>query len=68
MSRSTSITRSLARPNYFQLAPDQLILEEDREIERGNPDLKLTTAWNADVMYERYLQSAHETFDREAGK
>lgn len=52
-----AFTRSLARPNYFQLAPYQLILEEDREIERGNPDLELTTAWNADLMYERYLQS-----------
>ncbi|MGN6187183.1 MAG: TonB-dependent receptor [Thermoanaerobaculia bacterium] len=52
-----AITRSLARPNYFQLAPYELVLEEDLEIERGNSNLDVTTAWNADLMYERYLPS-----------
>jgi TonB-dependent receptor len=50
-----AVTRSIARPNYFDLAPYQLILEEDLEIQRGNPDLELTTAWNADLMFERFL-------------
>jgi TonB-dependent receptor len=52
-----AVTRSLARPNYFQLAPYELVLEEDLEIQRGNADLDVTMAWNADLLYERYLPS-----------
>jgi TonB-dependent receptor len=48
-------TRSLARPNYFDLAPYSLVLEEDLEIERGNPQLRPTSAWNFDLLYERFL-------------
>jgi TonB-dependent receptor len=51
-----AVTRSLARPNFFDLAPYELVLEEDGEIERGNPSLELTTAWNFDLLYERYLE------------
>lgn len=50
-----AVTRTLARPNYFDLAPYELVLEEDREIERGNPLLDVTTAWNYDLMAERYF-------------
>lgn len=50
-----AVTRSLARPNFFDIAPYELVLEEDGEIERGNPDLEVTTAWNFDLLYERYL-------------
>jgi TonB-dependent receptor len=52
----TALTRTLARPNFIDLAPYQLILREDEEIERGNPDLDVTTAWNLDVMVERYFE------------
>lgn len=52
-----AVTRTLARPNYFDLAPYELVLEEDREIERGNPRLDVTTAWNYDLMAERYFGS-----------
>lgn len=52
-----AVTRSLARPNYYDLVPFQLILEEDSEIERGNPTLDPTTAWNLDLMAEHYLPS-----------
>jgi TonB-dependent receptor len=48
-------TRSLARPNYFDLTPYQLVLDEDLEIERGNPDLRATTSWNLDLLYERFF-------------
>ncbi len=51
-----AITRSLARPNFEDIAPWVLINDEDEEIERGNPDLDVTTSWNADLMWERYLQ------------
>ena len=52
-----AVTRSLARPNYFDLTPYQLVLDEDLEIERGNPDLLATTSWNFDLLYERFLPS-----------
>ncbi len=52
-----SATRSLARPNYYDLVPYQVIFDEDAEIERGNAALDPTTSWNVDVMAEHYLQS-----------
>jgi TonB-dependent receptor len=51
-----AITRTLARPNFEDMAPFQLTNFEDEEIERGNPDLVPTTAWNLDLLYERYLE------------
>jgi TonB-dependent receptor len=51
-----AITRTLARPNFEDMAPFQLTNFEDEEIERGNPDLIPTTAWNLDLLYERYLE------------
>jgi TonB-dependent receptor len=51
-----AITRTLARPNFEHMAPFQLINVEDREIERGNPMLDVTTSWNLDLLYERYLE------------
>ncbi len=51
-----AITRSLARPNFEDVAPWRLINLEDGEIELGNPDLDVTTAWNLDLMWEKYLQ------------
>ena len=50
-----AITRSLARPNFEDVAPWRLINREDEEIELGNPDLDVTTAWNLDLMYERFF-------------
>ncbi|MEM7587788.1 MAG: TonB-dependent receptor [Acidobacteriota bacterium] len=52
-----ALTRSLARPDFESLAPFELVVEEDGEIERGNPQLDVTTAWNFDLMYERYFRS-----------
>ncbi len=51
-----AVTRSLARPNFEDMAPWRLINLEDSEIELGNPDLDVTTAWNLDLMWEKYLQ------------
>jgi TonB-dependent receptor len=50
-----AVTRSLARPNFEDIAPWRLFNQEDREIELGNPDLDVTTAWNVDLMWEQYL-------------
>lgn len=52
-----AVTRSFARPNFGDIAPWQNINREDLEIERGNPDLEPTTAWNYDLLFEHYLPS-----------
>lgn len=53
----TAITTSLARPNYFDLAPYRLVNREDEEIEIGNPALEPTQAVNFDLFFEHYLPS-----------
>lgn len=50
-------SRTLARPNYYDLVPYELIIQEDREIERGNAGLKPTSSNNLDLLVEHYLQS-----------
>lgn len=52
-----AVTRSLARPGYSSLAPYELVLHEDAEIERGNPDLKPYSAVNFDLLGEHYLSA-----------
>ena len=51
-----ALTRTFARPNFLDLAPYQLIIREDEEIERGNPELAPTKSWNLDFFAERYFQ------------
>jgi len=51
-----AVTRNLARPNFEDMAPWIFVNDEDGEIEMGNPDLNVTTAWNLDLMWEKYLQ------------
>ncbi len=50
-------TRTLARPNYYDLVPYELVFQEDSEISRGNPALKPTTSNNLDLLLERYFKS-----------
>jgi TonB-dependent receptor len=50
-------TRTLARPNYYDLVPYQLVFQEDGEISRGNASLRPTTSNNLDVLVERYFRS-----------
>jgi TonB-dependent receptor len=50
-------TRTIARPNYVDLVPYQLVFEEDGEITRGNSSLKPTSSDNVDVLAERYFRS-----------
>lgn len=50
-------TRTLARPNYYDLVPYELVFTEDAEISRGNSSLVATTSNNLDLMGERYFQS-----------
>lgn len=50
-----SVTSSVARPNYYDLVPYQLILRDDKQLEIGNPALQPTKAINADLSLEKYL-------------
>ncbi len=50
-------TNTLARPDYVDLVPFRNIINEDEEIELGNPDLEPTTAMNFDLMAEYYFDN-----------
>jgi TonB-dependent receptor len=50
-------TRTLARPNYYDLVPYQLVFQEDGEISRGNAALEPTTSNNLDLLVEHYFRS-----------
>jgi TonB-dependent receptor len=52
-----AFTRSFARPNFSDLPPYNLTLEEDRELYLGNPDLDPTLSWNFDLMAEHFFPS-----------
>jgi len=52
-----AVTRSLARPNYYDLVPYRIIVREDEEIQAGNPALQPTTSWNFDLLAEHYFES-----------
>lgn len=50
-----AFTSGLARANYEDLVPYSVVLHEDEEIERGNPNLKPTTAYGFDLLGEHYF-------------
>ncbi len=50
-------TNTIARPNYYDLVPYANFSPEDEELERGNPNLKPTTAMNFDLMAEKYYEN-----------
>ncbi|MGB5849781.1 MAG: TonB-dependent receptor, partial [Ignavibacteriaceae bacterium] len=50
-----AFTSGLARPHYEQMVPFSVVLHEDEEIERGNPDLVPTTAYGFDLLGEHYF-------------
>jgi TonB-dependent receptor len=52
-----SFSRTLARPNYSDLAPFVLQDPTALTISRGNADLKVTTSNNVDVSLEHYFQN-----------
>lgn len=53
----TSLTNTLARPNYYDLVPYEAFNSDDSEIELGNPNLSAATAWNFDLNGERYFSN-----------
>ncbi len=50
-------TTSLARPNYYALAPYVNSSPEAQEITAGNPNLNATYSHNFDFMAEKYFQN-----------
>lgn len=50
-----AVTRTFARPDFGDLAPGGAFSEADLEFSGGNPNLKPTYAWNADLLFERYF-------------
>ena len=50
-------TNTLARPDYVDLVPFRNIINEDEELELGNPTLEPTTAMNFDLMAEYYFDN-----------
>lgn len=50
-------TTSIARPNYYDIAPFISSIVEDEELSAGNPNLKAAYAWNFDLMAEYYFKS-----------
>ncbi len=51
-----AITRTISRPNYFNVAPYFYVDPDGEEIRKGNPDLNATSSWNSDLMGEHYFQ------------
>lgn len=52
-----AITRSIARPRYYDLVPFFNINPNDQELSAGNPKMEPVRSWNVDVMFEKYYKS-----------
>jgi|GEM_PF-533997 len=51
-----AFTQSIARPNYYDLAPYYFMDSQERALSQGNPNLEPTLATNFDLMLEHYFQ------------
>ncbi len=56
MNLRFAVTRTIARPNFFDLAPYYWLNESGKSITQGNPNLIPTIATNVDLMFENYFQ------------
>jgi TonB-dependent receptor len=52
-----AITRSIARPRYYDLVPFFNINPNDQELSAGNPKMEPVRSWNVDLMFEKYYKS-----------
>lgn len=51
-----AVTRSFRRPNFNEIKPGQPSIDYTNfDLVYGNPDLKPSYSWNADVTYEHYF-------------
>lgn len=49
-----AVTKSLSRPDYFNLVPWERIDHLENIVERGDPNLKHTSVWNYDLFLSFY--------------
>ncbi|MEN0003538.1 MAG: TonB-dependent receptor [Bacteroidota bacterium] len=54
MNVRAAATKTLARPNFFDLIPWQQIDDINGVVQRGNPELAHTVAWNYDAQLSFY--------------
>ncbi|MBV6645578.1 MAG: TonB-dependent receptor [Cyclobacteriaceae bacterium] len=54
MDIRAAVTKSLARPNFQNLVPWVQFNSNDNIVNRGNPNLRHTTAWNYDLFLSVY--------------
>lgn len=54
MDVRAAATKTLARPNFFDLIPWQQIDDINSVLQRGNPELQHTVAWNYDLQFSFY--------------
>src|SRR5690606_18553901 len=52
-----AVTRSLVRPDYYDMVPWEEVLYKNESVGRGNPDLTQATSVNLDGLFEHYFQS-----------
>lgn len=52
-----AVTRSVARPNYYDTVPYRAVDALAATVALGNVDLQPTTSWNLDLMGEHYFKS-----------
>ena len=52
-----AVTRTLARPNYYDALPYRAQDDNASTVVVGNADLRPTTSWNVDVLAEHYFKS-----------
>lgn len=52
-----AVTRSLSRPNYYDLVPWKEVEKKRKRINQGNPELVEETAVNYDLLFEHYFSS-----------
>lgn len=50
-------TRTIARPDFLDLAPNEYVRVDEEEVVRGNPSLKPAHSTNLDLLFEHYLSS-----------
>lgn len=52
-----TFTQTIARPNYFDLAPYRIYNPDDNVVAVGNPELEPTLSSNFDVLFDYYFKS-----------
>ena len=62
LSVRAAVTRTLSRPDYYNLVPYQEVDIQSQTINKGNPELNHTRVWNYDLYFSMYNQYGLFTF------